>query len=164
MTASSAILISSLSLRNLSCGVNFRRIERRLGTMLNPPPGNAQKRGDFRIFSRLKKYDDPSTAARRLIVYGVRRPEAKPSWPPIFHNGGHKTVIVRGNAAAALGFSENTSGRGYGGKRPADLDSFLATAGSIVARYGAKDRRNQGVADRLAHPLQGAALREHRLQ
>ena len=58
--------------------------------------------------------------------------------------------------ASGRGFS--ASSVNYGGKLPADVDSFLATACPIVASYGAKDRWNQGVADQLERALERALI------
>jgi carboxymethylenebutenolidase len=46
----------------------------------------------------------------------------------------------------------------YGGKLPANLDSFLSRACPIVASYGAKDRWNQGVAHQLERALERAQI------
>jgi carboxymethylenebutenolidase len=58
--------------------------------------------------------------------------------------------------ASDRGFS--ASSVNYGGKLPANVDSFLATACPIVASYGARDRWNQGVADQLEHALDRALV------
>jgi carboxymethylenebutenolidase len=58
--------------------------------------------------------------------------------------------------ASGRGFS--ASSVNYGGKLPADVDNFLATACPIVASYGAKDPWNKGVADQLEHALERALV------
>jgi len=58
--------------------------------------------------------------------------------------------------ASGRGFS--ASSVNYGGKLPADVDTFLATACPIVGSYGAKDRWNKGVADQLERALERALI------
>jgi carboxymethylenebutenolidase len=58
--------------------------------------------------------------------------------------------------ASDRGFS--ASSVNYGGKLPADIDRFLATACPIVGSYGAKDPWNQGVADQLERALERALI------
>jgi carboxymethylenebutenolidase len=58
--------------------------------------------------------------------------------------------------ASDRGFS--ASSVNYGGKLPADIDNFLATACPIVASYGVKDRWNRGVADQLERALERAVV------
>jgi carboxymethylenebutenolidase len=68
-----------------------------------------------------------------------------------FCMGGAFALLVAGR-----GFS--SSSVNYGGKLPADVDTFLATACPIVASYGAKDRWNQGVAEQLERALERASV------
>jgi len=65
--------------------------------------------------------------------------------------GGFALMLVSGHGFSAASVN-------YGGKLPADVDSFLATACPVIGSYGAKDRWNQGVADELRRALERALV------
>lgn len=65
--------------------------------------------------------------------------------------GGFALMLVSGHGFSAASVN-------YGGKLPADIDAFLATACPVVGSYGAKDRWNQGVADQLQRALERALV------
>ena len=58
----------------------------------------------------------------------------------------------------AFGRGFSASSVNYGGKLPADIETFLGTACPIVASYGAKDRWTRGVADQLERALERALV------
>jgi carboxymethylenebutenolidase len=65
--------------------------------------------------------------------------------------GGFALMLASGHGFSAASVN-------YGGKLPADIDAFLATACPVIGSYGAKDRWNQGVADELQRALERALI------
>ena len=65
--------------------------------------------------------------------------------------GGFALVLVSGHGFSAASIN-------YGGKLPADIESFLAAACPVIGSYGAQDRWNQGVADELQRALERALV------
>ena len=65
--------------------------------------------------------------------------------------GGFALMLVSGHGFSAASIN-------YGGKLPADVDSFLEAACPVIGSYGAKDRWNQGVADELRRALERALV------
>lgn len=65
--------------------------------------------------------------------------------------GGFALMLVSGHGFSAASIN-------YGGKLPADVDTFLTTACPVIGSYGAKDRFNQGVADDLQRALERALV------
>jgi carboxymethylenebutenolidase len=65
--------------------------------------------------------------------------------------GGFALLLVSDHGFSAASIN-------YGGKLPADIDTFLTAACPVVGSYGAKDRGNQGVADQLQRTLERALV------
>lgn len=65
--------------------------------------------------------------------------------------GGFALMLVSGHGFSAASIN-------YGGKLPADVDTFLTAACPVIGSYGAKDRFNQGVADQLQRALERALV------
>jgi carboxymethylenebutenolidase len=65
--------------------------------------------------------------------------------------GGFALMLASGHGFSAASVN-------YGGKLPADVDTFLTTACPVIGSYGAKDRWNRGVADELQRALERALI------